>query len=144
MHLLLPHRFNSHQQSVFLFGEQDWLKEVSRPKYWPYPTHIQLITENRLRHARGPVQFHIESVPFIYHRTLLSSSKILLGIICLYPALQNYCYFNIIGTTGSITHPCFLYLFAKPNLWYFYLNFFERSQLFFIFKVLLERSNQWL
>ena len=27
--------FNSHPQSVFLFGEQDWVKEVSGSKYWP-------------------------------------------------------------------------------------------------------------
>ena len=28
-------------------------------------TLIQLITENRLRHARGPVQFHIKPVTYI-------------------------------------------------------------------------------
>ena len=32
-------QFNSHQPSVFLLGEQDWVKEVSTLKYCLYPTH---------------------------------------------------------------------------------------------------------
>ena len=58
--------------SVSLFGEQYCLGKFPVPS----TVLIQLITENRLRHARGPVHLNIKSVryiPFVYHGPRLLS-----------------------------------------------------------------------
>ena len=41
--------------SASLFGKQDWVKTGYQIEAM---TRIQNLTENRLRHARGPVQIH--------------------------------------------------------------------------------------
>ena len=37
------HLFNSHHSTISLFGKQDWVKEVSRPKYWPLSNTSSLL-----------------------------------------------------------------------------------------------------
>ena len=34
---ITPNLLDSHRPSFFLFGKQDWVKEVSRPRFWPLP-----------------------------------------------------------------------------------------------------------